>query len=61
MDPKDLQEDLQSFGFTPSMAKSDNEKGDWETKGPAHKMTEQNESELPRVLNLERESCEHFR
>ena len=44
MDTKAVQELLRSLGFTPSLAKPEmgKEVGD---KEPAHKMTEQNESE----------------
>ena len=43
MDKKALQEDLESFGFTPSLAKSEmgKEVGD---KGPTYKKTKRNES-----------------
>ena len=34
MDAKALQDDLQSLGFTPSLAKPEIGKGGWETKGP---------------------------
>ena len=34
MDAKALQDDLQSLGFTSSLANSEIGKGGWETKGP---------------------------
>ena len=34
MDAKALQDDLQSLGFTPSLAKPEMGKGGWETKSP---------------------------
>ena len=43
MEAEAFQEDLESFGFTPSLAKPEMERrlGD---EGPTHKMTERNKS-----------------